>query len=282
MRKFNLSFIRKVLGDESGQTMYLLAIGGMMLMLGMGGLTIDVGRAYVVRTQLQGAVDAAALAGVSGLANGQAANVASSFLSTYNTSGLGTITSPTPAVFCAKMMMPAGQDCTSSSLPANAVQVTASAKLSTYFMKMFGVKTLTVNATATASPGEVKPWIVEVILDTTPSMKNKDNNCSAATAEACALIGLQGLLSKSNPCSPSMPNCTADQSNIRVGLMSFPNISTTDAPDNYSGNCSGTVAFQQYSSPVIPASTSTAFPVRSPPTSRTLPCAPSRPSSAAK
>ena len=62
MRKFNLSFIRKVLGDESGQTMYLLAIGGMMLMLGMGGLTIDVGRAYVVRTQLQGAVDAAALA----------------------------------------------------------------------------------------------------------------------------------------------------------------------------------------------------------------------------
>jgi hypothetical protein len=36
--------------------------------------------------------------------------------------------------------------------------------------------------------------------------------------------------------------------------MSFPNISTTDAPDNY--NCSGNVKFQLYSSPVIPVITS--------------------------
>jgi hypothetical protein len=38
--------------------------------------------------------------------------------------------------------------------------------------------------------------------------------------------------------------------------MSFPNISTSDAADNY--NCSGTVNFQLYSTPNIPASGSTA------------------------
>ena len=257
MRMINLSFFRKVLHDESGQTMYFLAIGGMMLLLGMGGLTVDVGHAYVVRTQLQGAVNAAALAGVSGLSNGQAAQTASNFLANNNVQGLGTITSPTPTVFCAKMMMPAGESCTSSSLPANAVQISATATLPTYFMKMLGVKTLTVNATATASPGEVKPWIVEFVLDTTPSMVDADSNCTgASTAEQCALNGIQGMLAKSNPCSTGMTSCTDAQSNVRVGLMTFPNIKTTDAPDNY--NCNGTVAFQLYSSPVIPASTSTA------------------------
>lgn len=256
MRIFNLSFIRKVLDDERGQTMYFLALGGMMLVLGMGGLTVDVARAYIVRTQLQEAVNAAALAGVSGLPSGNAPSVASNFLQNNNVQGLGTITSPTPQVACSTMMMPAGVSCGSV---MNAVQVQASAKVPTFFMGMFGVKTLNVNATATASPGGAQPWIVVYVLDTTPSMADADSNCigvngspSAATAEQCALNGIQGMLGKFNPCPMGMSTCSAAQSNVRISLMTFPNVKTTDAAYNY--NCGGTPAYQLYSSPILPPS----------------------------
>jgi Flp pilus assembly protein TadG len=245
-----------MLDDERGQAMFFLASGGMALLLGMGGLSIDVGHAYVVRTQLQGAVNAAALAGVSGLPNGTAPAVALQYEALNNSSSWGTITTPTPTTKCVNMMMPVGQTCTGSNI-TNAVQVTESVKVPTYFMKMFGVKTLSVGATATASPGEVKPWIVQIVLDTTPSMTASDSNCTGATdAENCALNGIQGLLAKANPCPLGSSTCSAANSNIRVGLMTFPNVQTTDAPDNY--NCSGTVAFMPYSTPVIPAPGSTA------------------------
>jgi hypothetical protein len=224
----------------------------------VGGLTIDVGRAYLARTQLQGAVNAAALAGVSGLASGSASvsSIVTQYEALNNNPQWGTVTAPAPTVKCVNMMMPAGQSCSTSSI-LNAVQVTESVKVPTYFMKILGVPALTVGATATASPGEVKPWIVQIVLDTTPSMNDSDSNCTgASTAEQCALIGIQGLLGKTSPCPIGSSTCTAATSNIRVGLMSFPNILTTDAADNY-GKCSGTPQYQLYSSPVVPTSGST-------------------------
>jgi len=243
------SFIRRLLFDKSGQSMVWVGVS-LTGLLAMAGLTLDVGRAYVVRSQLQSVVNACALAGVNGLATSTVPSVVSGCEANANNPNWGTVTSPTPAVKCATAVMPVNQSCTGSGV-LNAVQVTESVSVPTIFMKIFGYKTLPVNATATATPAEARPWIVQLVLDTTPSMSDADSNCTnASTAEECALIGIQGMLAKLNPCPPGTTNCTAANSNIRFGLMTFPNISTSDAPDNY--NCSGTVKFQLYSSPVIP------------------------------
>ena len=244
-----LSFVRRLLSDKSGQSMVWVGVS-LTALLGMAGLTLDVGRAYVVRSQLQSVVNAAALAGVSGLASNTVQTIVSNFEASANNPNWGTVTSPAPTVKCVTAVMPKTQSCTGSGV-LNAVQVTESVSVPTIFMRIFGHPTLPVSATATATPAEARPWIVEIILDTTPSMSDADSNCTnASTAEECALIGIQGMLAKLNPCPAGAKTCTAANSNIRFGLMSFPNISTSDAPDNY--NCSGTVNFQLYSTPVIP------------------------------
>jgi hypothetical protein len=72
------------------------------------------------------------------------------------------------------------------------------------------------------------------------------------------------MLAKLNPCPPGTTNCDATNANIRFGLMTFPNIKTTEASYNYNSNSgagsncnNGTVHFQPYSTPVIPDVTST-------------------------
>jgi len=249
------SFVRRLLFDERGQSMVWVGVS-LTALLGLSGLTLDVGHAYVVRSQLQSVVNAAALEGVSGLPYGSSKvqGDVSAFEQNANNSSWGTVTSPPATVKCLSAVLPTGQSCSGNLL--NAVQVTESVSVQTFFMRIFGYKTIPVAATATATPAEAKPWIVEIVLDTTPSMSATDSNCvvgsSAKTAEQCALIGIQGMLAKLNPCPPGVKSCDASNANIRFGLMSFPNISTTDAPDNY--NCSGTVSYQLYSSPVPPAS----------------------------
>jgi Flp pilus assembly protein TadG len=254
MRTSIFSFVRRLLFDKRGQSMVWVGLS-LTALLALSGLTIDLGHAYVVRSQVQSAVDAAALAGVSGIASNTVASVVTTFENNNNNPNWGTVTAPAPTVKCVTAVMPVGQSCAGSGV-LNAVQVSESVSVPTFFMKMFGVKSLTVGATATATPAEARPWIVEIVLDTTPSMSDADSNCTnAATAEECALIGIQGMLAKLNPCPYGASSCNASNANIRFGLMSFPNIKTTDAPDNY--NCSGTVMFQVYSTPNIPPANST-------------------------
>jgi Flp pilus assembly protein TadG len=250
------SFVRRLLYDERGQSMVWVGVS-LTALLGLSGLTLDVGHAYVVRTQLQSVVNAAALSGVGGLPN--TTNVQTAVTTTEtndNNPSWGTVTSPPAKVYCVSAVMPSSQSCASSNI-LNAVQVTESVSVKTFFMRIFGFTTLPVAATATATPAEARPWIMEFVLDTTPSMASSDSNCTgASTAEECALNGIQGMIGKLNPCPPGTKNCGPSNADIRFGLMSFPNISTSDAPDNY--KCSGTVNFQLYSTPAIPASGSTA------------------------
>ncbi len=266
MKMIGCSLIRRLLSDKSGQSMVWVGVS-LTALLGMSGLTLDVGHAYVVRSQVQSVVNACALAGVSGLPS---STTAQSNVSTCETNSnkpsWGTVTVPSPVatVKCVTAVMPSGQSCTGSNI-LNAVQVSETVKVPTYFMRIFGYSTLPVSATATATPAEARPWIVEFVLDTTPSMASSDSNCTgASTAEECALNGIQGMIAKLNPCPPGTKNCGPSNANIRFGLMSFPNLSTSDAQYNYNSDAgagsscaSGTVYFQLYSSPAIPASTAT-------------------------
>ena len=66
MKVIKLSIVRQMLIDQSGQTLMWVALSG-TAMLAVGGMSFDVGHAYVVRSQLQASANAAALAGVKDL-----------------------------------------------------------------------------------------------------------------------------------------------------------------------------------------------------------------------
>lgn len=266
MRKISLSFVWRALNDQCGQTLPFVALG-MVAFVGVAGLTIDVGHAYVVRSQLQSSSNAAVLAAAGSVYNTGATDSATYIANQYSAgangnenynAGLGTVTT-TVTTKCLNLLMPKGSTCGSSS-PANAIRVTQSAVVQTFFMKLFGVKTLTVGATAMASmQGLAQPWNVAIILDATGSMSSTDPYCSqsGSTAEQCAMTGIQTMLQGINPCAGGAASCAASSAsaNFRVSLFTFPNIPVTSVADDYT--CSGTPTAAVYTLPVIPASGST-------------------------
>jgi hypothetical protein len=236
MKSIVVSFIRRVLNDQRGQVLPYVALG-MVGMLGVGGLATDVGRAYVVQSQLQAYANAAALAAAGNVYNTATTNSATTVANSYSASSgdenansyLGTVnTAVSPE--CLNMLMPAGSSCLTGS-PANAVQVTESVSVNTFFMKMFGKPTLNVQATATASmQGIAEQWNVAIIEDATGSMATADSNCGGISEFQCALNGIQALLASTNPCPPGQSLCAPSAANLRVALFTFPNIMTQYLP----------------------------------------------------
>lgn len=234
-----LSFFRRTIFDQSGQTLPFVAVA-MTGLLGMGGLVVDVGHAYVVRGELQNAANASALAAAGYVYTSNSSSVNTNSISAlyspatggnnvYNDSTLGTVTS-TPTTKCLNMLMPKGTTCVTGSAP-NAVQVTNTTTVKTIFMGLFGVRTLTVGATATASmqgavEGAGGGWNVAIVVDSTGSMATVDNNCGGLSEFQCALSGAQALLESTPPCPAGVTTCSGSTANIRMSLFTFPNVLT--------------------------------------------------------
>jgi len=233
MREGLISIIRNALKDSGGQAAVWL-VGAVFAAVGLGGLTTDLGKAYVVRTQLQNNVNAAALAAAGEVYNSSSTDNASTIASQYsgNASGdqnynsyVGKVTTTVTAV-CLNMLMPSGSSCGASS-PANAVKVKQTASVPTIFMKLFGISALPVAAQATASmQGMAEPWNVVVVVDSTGSMATTDSNCGGKTEFQCALSGVQSLLEATNPCPAGVSSCSGSNARIRFSLFTFPNILT--------------------------------------------------------
>src|ERR1700722_7371471 len=192
--------VRRIRKDERGQTLPIVALL-MTGLLGMSGLVVDVGHAYVVRGTLQNAANASALAaaGYVYTSNSQAVNatsVANQYSAAAGGSNLysaGTVTTSV-STKCLNMLMPAGSSCTSGTA-ANAVVVKNTTSIKTLFMALFGIRTLNVSATATASmQGASLPWNIAIIVDSTGSMGTTDSNCNSLTQFQCALNGVQTLM----------------------------------------------------------------------------------------
>jgi hypothetical protein len=257
--------VRKFLKDERGQILPIVALL-MTAMLGMAGLVTDVGHAYVVRGTLQNSVNASALAASgfvydSNSASVNSASVATQFSSSSGgnnaSAGLGTVNTSV-MTRCVNMLMPTGQTC-SSSTPANAVVVTSSTSVKTLFMALFGVKTLSVGATATASmQGIAQPWNVAIIVDGTDSMvSNTDSNCTSGNVSrlTCALDGVQAFLKATNPCPSGVATCPSG-ANLQVSLFTFPNVTTGTVADDY--GCNGTIpTHEPYTFPLTSATSYT-------------------------
>jgi hypothetical protein len=234
MKNFIGSLARRLFREQHGQAL-LWAAGGITAILGIGGLLIDVGRAYVVRGELQNYANAAALAAAGNVYNSSSTANASYYAGLYSAgattdenynSGLGVVT-PTVTTKCLNLLMPTGITCSASGNVANAVQVTETATIKTFLMRVLGFKTITVSATALASmQGKAQPWNVAIIVDSTGSMNTGDNNCGSGVTEfQCALSGVQNLLGATNPACPSGTTCPNGY-NFRVALFTFPNVLT--------------------------------------------------------
>jgi hypothetical protein len=266
MKTINDSFLGKVFNDQRGQMLAWVAFAAVTIMT-TGGLTVDVGHAYMVRTALQSDANAAALASVPYLFTTvnttttpstvlkNAALQYSGVTSTdynYNPS-MGTVT-PSVTTPCKDALLSATTCSASGNIP-NAVVVSLQAQVPTYFMSLipFGPKTLLVGATATASPGgATQPWNLAIILDATHSMASTDPNCSSMTYEQCALNGIMQMLTQINPCADGVTNCNSasGQALIRVSLFSFPNVDTGSVNNDIT--CGGSATEDQYTLPKIP------------------------------
>lgn len=219
----------RILSQQDGQILPWLAVL-MISLLSLCGLTLDTARVMVIHRQLQAATNAAALAGAQMMPDGDYTTEATSFSSGGgNLNNSGTYSAGTPVItpLCLAFLKTQGLPC-SGSAAANALQVQQTAKVPMLFAGIFGFKSLTISATATAAMRGSKPlpYNVAIILDTTPSMAYSDTNCgSTATQLSCAEGGIQQLLLS---LSPSVDN---------VSLFTFPNVSTTTVANDY--NCSG-------------------------------------------
>lgn len=240
-----LSFFRKLLGDQRGQVLVLWAVPGMLALLGMSGLTIDVGHAYVVHAQLQNATDAAALAAagsvnisgatVNSEANLYSANSGSQNANTYESTGV------VATQVCLNMLLPSGETCAGDNNPLNAVKVVQTASVPTFFLRVLGVNSIAMQTKSFASMGGPSNlWNIAIIEDTTGSMATTDTNCpgGAVSEYQCALNSIQTILAQVQPCPGAMTSCTPSQANVRIALFTFPNIITSDLP--VANACSGT------------------------------------------
>lgn len=256
------SFVQKALRDERGQILPWLAVV-LVGMLGAAGLTIDVGRAYVLRGQLQNIANAAALAAAGEVYNNSSINGYQQIAGNYGPGGQnsnvagGTVT-PTVTGVCLNSLLPSGQTCSSGSSP-NAIKVVEKASIPTYFMALAGIKTLNVSSSALASmQGVSNKWNVAIVVDGTVSMGSTDSSCGGGTRFQCAMGGIQQFLKATDPCPAGAASCTPATSNLRVALFAFPNFSTVNGSKTFSNDstCTWTFANNPYT---LPTTTSSSY-----------------------
>lgn len=260
--KGNISGLKRILGEESGQVLPWVVVV-MLTVLGISALSVDLGRAMVIRRQLQVQADAAALAAAETIGSdssystvGQNYSGASGEKNTDTGIAVGT---PTITPLCLATVTAWGIPCTSTN--PNAISVTETASVPTLFAQLLGKPSVAISATSTASKGRPQPYNIALILDTTPSMADSDPSCTVTTTTnsrgktttttttltqlQCAVQGIQALL---KGLTPSMDN---------VSLFTFPNVDTNNVSTEYS--CAGTndLSVPPYTFPIAGTSTLT-------------------------
>lgn len=160
--------VRSLSDDKRGSTLAFLA-AAIVPLTAFIGVGVDLGRAYMVSTRLQSAVDAAALAAVRSEqvypgfgtnAGPRTQQTVNALLAANLTPGFMGITSRSSSVSIRR----SGEEIT--------VEVSGSATLPTVVMPMFGITAIPIRNTATAVAGRTLPTAVEamLVLDNTGSM----------------------------------------------------------------------------------------------------------------
>src|ERR1035437_861518 len=244
MKMHIVSFSRRLLKDTCGQSVPMLAVS-MIAFIGIGGITVDLGHAYVARQQLQISTNVAALAGAAAMPDTTAATaqVIAYSAQTGQKSATPNLTNVviTPTYQClATLISNMGLGCATSTGTQtgsfNVIKVTQTAKVPLWFGGMFHVPAFNIGATATAAMagGQNTPWNIAIVIDATSSMTSSDKGlqCSG-TRETCALLGVQTLLKLMYPCAAGA-TCTSGGTPVdSVSLFVFPSVLTSQAKDYY-------------------------------------------------
>ncbi|HEX4158268.1 MAG TPA: pilus assembly protein TadG-related protein [Rhizomicrobium sp.] len=238
----------------------------MTVLIGMVGLGVDFGYVYYCQARLQTTTDAAALAGAENI-NVGTGGTAVGIATHYSASGSGALNkygqasvSMAPGYPVLQCLRSTGVSCSGTD-NANAIKVSQTAVVPTFFARLFGLSTWNISATSLASArgGTAQPVDVEIILDTTASMNDPDPNCTipGATREQCAVRGVQTLLSELAPCSATLASCgSVTNGNVsnpidRVGLMVFPGLQAGQTQYEYDCSSSPSPQIASYAaSPV--------------------------------
>ena len=172
--------LRRLIERSDGSVAIIFALCAIPIFIAAG-MAIDVGRAYAVKVRLGAALDAAALA-VGSETNQTAAQLAADmqnyFTANYPSTALGTNVSVTP--------VPANAD-----LTATTVNYQAQATVPMTLMRIIGVNSITV--TATAQTQKTTGLEIAVVLDNTGSMLCGPNDGAPNYAELDMLGGRGGV-----------------------------------------------------------------------------------------
>ncbi len=176
------------ISNERGQTLPLV-VAFMFVIMIVCGMVLDVGNAYRVKTALQASADAAAAAGADNLPNTASADAAAHQYS----SAAGGIN---PVRGASNVQLTSVENCVTSAKfcnPANTVQVTESADVPTFFLKVVGIDSIseTVHSQA-CSPCGGKPLDIMIVLDRTGSMGDPSN--AGGTKLDSAVAGVKAFL----------------------------------------------------------------------------------------
>ena len=247
MKQRSFTRLLRIVRREEGQALPWMVFL-MVLFLGMAGLTLDLGRAYVCYRELQASADAAALAGANELGNPDstvasvkaAAMAYSSASGSLNANGNFSSITVTPTPTCFASLNAKGLLCTATATGNNGLTVVESGTLPTYLiqaLQAFGLNpsnglTLNAQSSATVVGGPNDQYNIALVIDTTASMGGSDGgtNCSGSKI-SCALGGVQTLLQYLTPCTVdtggnSKAKCTAFDT---VSMFTFPNVTASTA-----------------------------------------------------
>jgi len=178
------------LTDENGQAVIFVMIF-LVAVIALVGFVIDIGHAYQAQRSLQGAADAAALAGAQQLPDPAAAQQTAQ---QYGSSAAGKNKISDVAV--TEQVTTSCNATIPGCSPVNMVSVDETAVVPTYFAKIIGVNSFNLKVHAAAcSPCGTKPVDIVLVLDRTGSM------CQTSTGA-------------------SDPNCT-DLNNAKAGMRTF-------------------------------------------------------------
>lgn len=219
------SFLRFLLADDGGQVLPWVAVATVVLIC-TAALVLDIGNALVAERQLQASTDAAALAAAQSISGTSTAyaTVGSNFSAGTggnNTYSNFTVNNVTVTPLCLSTVSGWGIACTTaggSVTVPNAIRVTETATLNTFFAGILGKRTLPLTASSTAADARPMPYNIALIVDSTLSMSMTDTNCGSLTQEQCALQGVRQLL---NGLTTSYDH---------VALFTFPNFASGSSP----------------------------------------------------
>jgi Flp pilus assembly protein TadG len=201
-------FIQRLARDARGNTLAIIG-AALVPLAGMIGSGVDMSRAYMAKTRLQSACDAAALAGRRVMQNdtldATVTNEATRFFNFNFPQRLYNTATFTPAV---------------TRPSSGTVRVTASTTIPTSIMKIFGFTSLPLSVTCDASLNFVNTDVM-LVLDTTGSMANDANDNPTTPANSKIQALRDAVMALYDQLAPTQTQLQAAGMRLRYGVVPY-------------------------------------------------------------